>query len=478
MTKDELIIKANDFVKEVEAVATLEPWPAESRQEGGYKMEPEEVAKCLKFYDEYLPKIKKLHQNILLFYKEHAKDIESDSETAQTFHFAEAWANNTLVSFSHLKTAFRSISDNYEKKRRIAEITINRDKNLQPVDYGIMHDKTVLQIIAGKPTRLDGNILGWQIIQDRGNTQRQTRILLQDKIGRPSDPPTAFDISVLTAIAALCRRNGLGDEKNKLPVTIKEVFQALNHIENPQKEDKPTALQAKEIQDSIERMFTTRITINYQEELNCGTKFKTWGKGDDMGERVTWLLKGEWQKQKINGQLVKNGFVVEEIPLLYMYNHEKGTISHIKNSLLNTTKHTGKDIGTAAIKEYFACEIEQMKTGYRDSNTILIDTIYTKLNMQRPEDKIRPENYENTNAYNSNLRKRAQQDRKLFENILKAFSENNFISGYEVKKQGRLITGYTIIDTEIQATKERKAKAQQAKKDKKRQYIKRDAGQI
>lgn len=185
-----------------------------------------------------------------------------------------------------------------------------------------------------------------------------------------------------------------------------------------------------EIENSIKKMMTTLVYINFENEA----KFKKYEKLNDIeGLEITSnLISVKLLKETRRDGTVKDVFEVLDAPSLYRYADAKNQIARLRMELLDTPGHkTDRHI---AVRNYLIARIDTMKSNPKHTKKVLINNIFEKYGVEADNPETEKKN--------------KIRAKKLTKDILEDFAFKNYISGFTEEKKpskdSRKESGYII----------------------------------
>lgn len=150
----------------------------------------------------------------------------------------------------------------------------------------------------------------------------------------------------------------------------------LRAIKGNSKNTNFTNQQIKKIQNSIEKLRSTRIIIDYTNEAKL-RKLK--------GENFTinnYLLNITEAKQKIHGNIIDNAYKIESEPTLYTYTKTTKQINTVPIDILKPIKTGFEEMGYYLIQRIEQIKYNESKKNKTKNNTIIIKELFKKHNLK------------------------------------------------------------------------------------------------
>lgn len=327
---------------------------------------------------------------------------------------------------------------------KVPEESIIRRSALPAVQrFGIMNDKLAHLLPVGdyKKSDEDGEPVYLMGIEQASAVEKKKNISVPVYITMTgaddmevSKPVTALDLAVISAVGSVYHAVKKQNQAQEVYVTTAEIWRLLNGYAINDATAKPHDKQLARIQKSIERQSVNRVSIDFSAEAERRQL-------EIDGERIKkGILKGNMlQTQAVEIETEKRQRIVSykimAEPILYRYNATKKNLQLVDPELLQTGRYLKETAGVIEVRLYLINQIQLMKDKKRNNKRILINTIYEKTGLQKPEKRVQPKQ----------VRKARAQDRQKLEAILKALKTKHFINGYKTVTEGNTITGYDIL---------------------------------
>lgn len=327
---------------------------------------------------------------------------------------------------------------------KVPEESIIRRSALPAVQrFGIMNDKLAHLLPVGdyKKSDEDGEPVYLMGIEQASAVEKKKNISVPVYITMTgaddmevSKPVTALDLAVISAVGSVYHAVKKQNQAQEVYVTTAEIWRLLNGYAINDATAKPHDKQLARIQKSIERQSVNRVSIDFTAEAERRQI-------EIDGERIKkGILKGNMlQTQAVEIETEKRQRIVSykimAEPILYRYNVTKKNLQLVDPDLLQTGRYLKETAGVIEVRLYLINQIQLMKDKKRNNKRILINTIYEKTGLQKPEKRVQPKQ----------VRKARAQDRQKLEAILKALKTKHFINGYKTVTEGNTITGYDIL---------------------------------
>lgn len=327
---------------------------------------------------------------------------------------------------------------------RVPEESVIRRSALPAVQrFGIMNDKLAHLLPVGdyKKSDEDGEPVFLMGIEQASAVEKKKNISVPVYITMTgaddmevSKPVTALDLAVISAVGSVYHAVKKQNQAQEVYVTTAEIWRLLNGYAINDATAKPHDKQLARIQKSIERQSVNRVSIDFTAEAERRQL-------EIDGERIKkGILKGNMlQTQAVEIETEKRQRIVSykimAEPILYRYNATKKNLQLVDPDLLQTGRYLKETAGVIEVRLYLINQIQLMKDKKRNNKRILINTIYEKTGLQKPEKRVQPKQ----------VRKARAQDRQKLEAILKALKTKHFINGYKTVTEGNTITGYDIL---------------------------------
>lgn len=327
---------------------------------------------------------------------------------------------------------------------QVPEASIIRRSALPAVQrFGIMNDKLAHLLPVGdyKKSDEDGEPVYLMGIEQASAVEKKKNVSVPVYITMTgaddmevSKPVTALDLAVISAVGSVYHAVKKQNQAQEVYVTTAEIWRLLNGYAINDATAKPHDKQLARIQKSIERQSVNRVSIDFTAEAERRQL-------EIDGERIKkGILKGNMlQTQAVEIETEKRQRIVSykimAEPILYRYNATKKNLQLVDPDLLQTGRYLKETAGVIEVRLYLINQIQLMKDKKRNNKRILINTIYEKTGLQKPEKRVQPKQ----------VRKARAQDRQKLEAILKALKTKHFINGYKTVTEGNTITGYDIL---------------------------------
>lgn len=411
-----------------------------------------------------MPSIKKIGDRIRATPILEAKDalaLIEDNITglrAALDKFKERQAVSKLVSGVLKESPYVFFADETETAPTLTRPPLSKFET-----YGLMNDKTALQLLQSETFRqeLNGQLsFLWDIDQSPQNKEPvPVSIALQyegteTKLSRKM---TAFDEEVYNAVSTACFYNKRNYPGRPLLITPQEIWRMMNG--KTDNSWSPSPKQIAKVCASLDKMRFTRVMIDITAEIKANyiaindERLKN-------GTFDTYLLKADKVEFATEKGAVLSGYKIDDEPILYTYNEAKKHILWVPFHLLDTSARTGNTGETVEIRGYLLRQIQLMKNGYRDSKRILYATIYEATGLPSPEVRIDRGKYKTEEVYRATVKKEAKKDRDKIAAILDAWTlpkritgKDPYFAGYKPVKKGKEFVGVDIAITDKDAEK-------------------------
>lgn len=276
---------------------------------------------------------------------------------------------------------------------------------------------------------------------------------------KPSRRINAFDYAVLDVMASFWHHAKLRGIEQPI-ITAREIWLAMNGKSS--KDERPSQKSLAKIERSIAKLILTRMEFNLSALIE-GRNLSI----DD--ERVKECILEDYMLNAAGLKFIteKNrevyGYKLRDEPVLYTYNRIKETLIFVDACLLDTSDKVRDDEFVTEFKMYLLRQIKMIKTGFRNSNVILLDTLYRDTAIDPPEERIEkrsdekerdPEkkNYTSKQSKAVNVSKAKKSDLKKLDGLLDSWKSKKYIKGYyhlnkdRKRVRGReRVVGYEII---------------------------------
>ena len=303
--------------------------------------------------------------------------------------------------------------------------------------FSLMNDKLSKELIRTEPTRevtkekektekekSESVVLKWAVDMSANTNSMQVPVyvtLYTDEDNKPIENVTMFDTAVLSAIVALAHPTE--DEPcGHYPIdfTVDQLFRVMNGKQDVKRIARPK--QAEEIENSIEKMRTTKIYIDRTKEseiFNYNVKAVVI---DDL------LLHAKGATIVTENNRRVRGYQVLAEPILHQYNREKKHLLHVPYKLLDINTSIVENV--IEFRNFLLFRIESIYTGALNSTTIKMSTLYEETGILPPDQRLNKTHYKDEDTYKSNVRKQRAKDRKKISDILTDWTNKEYISGF------------------------------------------------
>lgn len=352
-----------------------------------------------------------------------------------------------------------------DTKQKPLEVMRFRRNPLAEINlFGIMNDKATAQLIQDTgifKQKADGQLtLQWavnQAPQKKEAVPVYMSLTYEGTDYKVTKKLTAFDKQVYEAVSTRFYYWQQDNPQSPLYITPQEIWRTMNGKKSGgSKLNNPSKAQVQRICDSLDKMRFTRFFMDISKEI------KAFNLSID-DERLTG---GHIETYVLNSSKVEfvtdkgntvQGYRIGEEPILYTYNKAKNHILYVPYEMLDTSQYTSDSENVAEFKGYLLQQIQHMKNakeggkGFKRSNTILLDTIYSSTGILPPEERTAGKDYKNDTIKQREVRRFRQADREKIEGILEAWKAKSWINGYaainkdgEPVKERQAVKGYRI----------------------------------
>lgn len=320
--------------------------------------------------------------------------------------------------------------------------------------YHIMNDMTALNLVKYNADEITGQMtLVWDV-----NDKKTEPVAVSLSYDNPNiaytKKLTEFDKDMIDAVSTLFYHWERTPENKDLPVcppliiTPAHIWRTMNGKDINDHMARPSARQIQRICDSMDKLRTTLISIDYIKDLReSGFNVKP---GIDR-TRQSYMIKADKDIEKKNTGKNSIVYIVSEAPFLYRYNSKKGHVLLVDYKLLNITGIESKAKKNTTeymqeFKSYLLRRITLMRRGILSNKHIKLDTIYTETDTKEPAYRIKKEDYANEATYKQQIRAEKRRDCDTIRHILGEWVNQGFIKGYTEDKEGRggAVTGFCI----------------------------------
>ena len=240
---------------------------------------------------------------------------------------------------------------------------------------------------------------------------------------------TEYDRNVSDAITSLY----VNDDNNRI-ITPASIYRTMVHAKNS---ETPGPEQLQAVQESVEKMRWTKVSIDMTEELR-----KTKATIDDLpienGVIDAPLLNITQMKVVAGGNEVI-AYQINDTPILYNYALATNHILTLDASLLDIRDEYGNKLPNnkrrIAIKGYLLRRIQVMKGKTAQSKRILFQTLY---------DTISEESDNETKELSQPSKHQKLYIRNYIEDVLNYWERKGYIKGHTAAKDGRTFIGVDI----------------------------------
>ena len=380
-------------------------------------------------------------------FKLHADALANDPEALQELKqiLYEAADRPYVKIPSHIKNVssmFTPISYSI-KNKRLPDI----------LKFHIMNDMTALNLVK-YDADIDGQLtLMWEV--DDTKTEPVAVSLSYDNPNIAyTKKLTEFDKDIIDAVSTLFYHWENVPENKNLPacppliLTPAHIWRTMNGKDINDHMARPSARQIQRICDSMDKLRTTLISIDYIKDLR-ESGFNV-NPGMDR-TRQSYMIKADKDIEKKNTGKNSIVYIVSEAPFLYRYNKQKGHVLLVDYKLLNITGIESKAKKNTTeymqeFKSYLLRRITLMRRGILSNKHIKLDTIYTETDTKEPARRIKREDYANEATYKQQIRAEKRRDCDTIRHILGEWVNQGFIKGFTEDKEGRggAVTGFCI----------------------------------
>lgn len=434
---------ACDIVTDDQSANILQQWQRDSMTEAKALQRLKDADFITRFEKEGKPVLSSRQARTLIY-----KGIQLFTEYLKANAPKEAKALDKYIS-EYISTSPYIYIHTHKPNLEAEIITEDIRKPLPPIEtYGLMNDKVSHQLIAGDFTQQEtnGQLSFWAGVRQSALTSKTPVVVtmaltFEGENTKLSKRMSAFDNAVHNAIATAFYYHKRNENGKPFYITPQEIWRLMNGTQDASKN--PSAGQVKKVCDSMDKMRFTRLYMDISEEVKAyNLTFED--KRLKTGTIDTYLLKSD--KVSFTTEKGKEliGYRVDAEPILYTYNAAKDHILFVPFELLGTSQTTGNEGSTIEIRNYLLQQIQLMYNGQRNSRRILYETLYSATGLETPETRIDRSKYNSENAYKSNLRKAAGNDRDKVAAILEAWKAKGYIKGFTPVKKGNSIIGVDI----------------------------------
>lgn len=324
------------------------------------------------------------------------------------------------------------VEPNKDKAKRNEALTVEPLKLKNVIN--IMNDKLTNVIPAKEPSFTEdesGQIAFTWLIDPKARQESQIglTLVMPDNFitTRPID---GYDIRVIEAVSELV-------DDGRTSFTLRQLYKQMTDTEDP------GAPQLAELEESVEKLRTTIGKLDLTKgndniEISWNGKTLKLTTIDDnlLPLRGVELLAP-------NGKKVKGYLITGDI-LLIQYNkgvNKNGRLLHAPRVPIGGVS---KNREYVIIKRYLDQRLLNMSTGALNNNVINYNTLCVDSGIGRPEDRIIRQENQTEKAFNSQIRKRRANDRKIIEAILEGYKKESHIKEWEPIMQSGKFKGYHI----------------------------------
>lgn len=341
------------------------------------------------------------------------------------------------------------VSDNLKKAIEEAVLTPVKEENAlqlrqKPINlkkYGLMKASAASQLLL--PTdifQIEPNGQLRLIYEPEQNRKKENQIITyvslsfipEDENYKINRRLTAYDKSVYQTISSLYVSNRQLYPEGPLEFTYREIYKAMAGKSLNDKagvSDK----QLDKLRNSIRKMSITLFEMNAGEEVKKhGLKFVD-PQFDTKGRCSTYLINCNETFIQCEKGHIANGIVINQTPILYVYNQAKGQVELVDHYLLDVSDKTSISENVTEFRDYLLLEIKLMKNykedkkAYPRNNIISLATLYEKTGIMPPEERIKDYN---TADKAKKIRKLRDADTDKIEAILTSWKGKGWIKNF------------------------------------------------
>lgn len=349
-----------------------------------------------------------------------------------------------------------SLTDNTEAPEALTSLSVipKGAKLSTPVfrKYALMNNHVNNKIITNDfelDQEIDGQFRLYFKVDQSTKMQIQTLVCLSftgEEEKRLSRRLTGYDKAVLNAISNIYYYTKLANPSAPyVDVTLVGIWR---HMQGKQLNDTtgdPGKAQLERLRKSIDKMRHIDFTMDVEAEIKNNLL-----PVDSIDKQY---IKGFWLKDYLLncaevGVITNNGKTAEGYRItniiLLTYNILRKNIISVDFDLLDTSEALNDSEGVIEIKQYLLQQIVLMKNKKRNSNRILLNTIYTAAGIEAPEERAKNNTFNSEESKRVYISKIQKADRDKIEKILKVWTGKNWIKDFTPVFKGRTITGYDI----------------------------------
>lgn len=256
---------------------------------------------------------------------------------------------------------------------------------------------------------LNGDIPG--VIVDKKKIVKVPVMVKREDVHLPENY-TRYDDCVHNAVCSLL-------EAGNTTFTAEMVYRAMNGLSNTEK-IRPESLET--VRKSIEKQRSIDVYIDYSEQA------KEWNKSIKKTTIRGHIIECRVAEGETHNGYKKQVYVLLATPPIYEYSKIFNQVRTIPIGLLNI-KNLRNSEQITVIKNYLLTRIETMRGSNGTGKTILYETLFSACDL---------------NFSPSNPAKDAKKYRGYISKILNQWVEQDYISGFSEKKEGRSFVGVTI----------------------------------
>lgn len=316
-----------------------------------------------------------------------------------------------------------------------------RQKPINLKKYGLMKASAASQLLL--PTdifQIEPNGQLRLIYEPEQNRKKENQIITyvslsfipEDENYKINRRLTAYDKSVYQTISSLYVSNRQLYPEGPLEFTYREIYKAMAGKSLNDKagvSDK----QLDKLRNSIRKMSITLFEMNAGEEVKKhGLKFMD-PQFDTKGRCSTYLINCNETFIQCEKGHIANGIVINQTPILYVYNQAKGQVELVDHYLLDVSDKTSISENVTEFRDYLLLEIKLMKNykedkkAYPRNNIISLATLYEKTGIMPPEERIKDYN---TADKAKKIRKLRDADTDKIEAILTSWKGKGWIKNF------------------------------------------------
>lgn len=348
------------------------------------------------------------------------------------------------------------LTDNTEVPEDLASLSIipKGAKISIPVfrKYALMNSHVNNKIITNDfelDQEIDGQFRLYFRVDQSTKKQIQTLVCLTftgEVENRLSRRLTGYDKAVLNAVSNIYYYTKLENPNAPyVDITLVGIWRHLNGKQLTDDTAKPKKAQLDKIRRSIEKMRFIDFAMDVEDEIKNNLL--------DISKIDKRYIKGFYIKDYMlncteygvitnNGKEAAGYRINNIIPLIY--NILRKNIISVDFDLLDTSGALSDSEGVIEIKQYLLQQIVLMKNKKRNSNRILLDTIYTAAGIEAPEERLKDKAFNSDEYKIVQISRTKKADRDKIEKILSIWKGKAWIKDYTPVTKGREVIGYDI----------------------------------